>query len=86
MRLPVNVFDGGRWSTLFADTMHIWGCHSNHEYISLNALARALKVGEKTGKGEDFSQLFWTERPRALAYLRDDLDLTRRVAVRLGVR
>lgn len=86
VEVPRSVFDGRYWSTLFVDLVYLWGCGSNHTYISLNTFARALKIGEKTGKGEDFHRLFWTDRHSAIAYLRNDLDLTRRGAVRLGVR
>ena len=46
--------------------------------------AKHLGVGEKSGDGKDFARLWATDRAAAEGYLRNDLELTARVAVGLG--
>ena len=52
---------------------------------SLDTIAKHLGVGQKNGHGEDFARLWQTDREKALAYLRNDLELTGRIAEALGV-
>lgn len=74
----------GRWSNQFVDTMDRWGC-GTRDYFKLDDLARALGMDGKPADctGADFARLFdegGESRERALAYLRNDLEMTRRVA------
>jgi 3'-5' exonuclease len=72
------------------DTMKVWACGAYGEWISLDRLGKALGVGQKTEgiTGADFARL-WNgtpeEKEQAKAYLLDDLELTWKIANRLGV-
>lgn len=76
--------------TIVKDTMKVWSCGAYGEWISLDNLSRALGLGAKTEgvSGADFARL-WNGTPeeheQAKAYLINDLDLTWKVANRLGV-
>lgn len=99
VEVPDDVMDHtGRYpSKWFIDTANVWRCGSRSaEYIKLDQLAKALGVGgkvvdETTGEamsGKDFARLYFgtsEERGRALDYLAGDVDVTRRVASRLGI-
>lgn len=78
----------GRWlPSQCRDVLDAWrvGGGASAERISLDALARFLGVGAKTGSGADFASLWAMDPAAALAYLVQDLRLTRAVARRLGV-
>ena len=64
------------------DLMESWRLWTD-ERISLNNLAKLLGVGEKAGNGSDFARLYETDRPAALDYLRQDLNLTQAIAKRM---
>lgn len=90
--LGVDVFPGifqGRYfnERLFSDTMRLWGCGNNRDFVSLDTLARAFGVGGKPEgiDGGMFADLLKTDREAAKAYLRNDLDMTAMVAERMGV-
>jgi 3'-5' exonuclease len=76
--------------TVVKDTMKTWGCGVYGETISLDRLARALGMDGKTNgiTGADFARL-WNgekeEHEQARAYLLNDLDLTWKIASRLGI-
>ena len=76
---------GGRyWSNQFVDTMARWNCGSRN-YIKLDEIDRALGGPGKPDDctGADFARLFdngGEDRIKALQYLRNDLEMTRRVA------
>jgi len=83
LRVPGEVFDGHRISSRFVDTLKLWGCGVHGARVSLRDLARALKVGDKTGSGADFAALYVSDRHAALAYLENDCRLTAKVLARL---
>jgi hypothetical protein len=58
------------------DLMQVW---------QLGTLARWLGVGAKSGDGAAFAELLKTDREAALDYLRNDVELTERCAVALGI-
>lgn len=74
-----NVMEGRYLSKRFIDTMELWAC-GTRDMISLDTLARALGVGQKTGSGKDFSKLYLNPdtRQQALDYLSKDLELTKK--------
>lgn len=76
---------GKKWSDRIVDLMLWFGCGAYKEYVSLNAVARFFKVGEKVGSGVNFSSVYESDRPKAIAYLKNDLDLTLAIAQRMGV-
>ncbi len=84
--IPKNITGyGGRWCETFVDLMVLWRCGSYKDYISLDALARFLGVGEKTGSGERFYKLWETDRKAAVDYLVNDVRITAGCAKKMGV-
>lgn len=82
------VLDKGKWwSDTLVCTMTRWQCANfRSAFVSLDSLARVLGVGAKNGDGAMFSKIWAEDRAAAINYLRNDLDITYRVAHRLGVR
>lgn len=66
------------------DTMLEWRLSNREERISLDMLAWHLGVGRKNGSGKDFAALYASDRPKALEYLRNDLELTKRCFERMN--
>jgi len=88
--VPHSVLDNGKWidSTTFGDTMSLWAA-GGRDFISLDLLARSFGVGCKPDgvNGADFSPLFHgtpQEREQAIEYLKNDLAITAKVAVKMG--
>lgn len=76
---------GKKWSDRIVDLMLWFGCGAYKEYVSLDAVARFFKVGEKVGSGVNFSSIWESDRPKAIDYLKNDIELTRSIAQRMGV-
>lgn len=76
-----------RWHPCFVDLMRIWQCGNNHEYISLDRLAKLMGVGGKPDgvTGADFARLWEEDRKQAEEYLLNDLEMTHQIALRMGV-
>jgi hypothetical protein len=53
--------------------------------ISLNAFAKFLKVGGKNGDGGNFAKTLKSDPTASRSYLLNDLDMTWKVAARMGV-
>ena len=83
--IPVGVRRGRYWGDQIIDLRDVWQMGDRQAPGSLDTIARHLGVGAKTGSGADFSALWETYRTAALAYLRNDLELTKLIAERLGV-
>lgn len=88
--VPESVLDRGRWlSNHFIDLMGLWAA-GGRDTASLDTLARFFRVGGKPEgvDGSHFATL-WAgnqeSRQAALAYLANDLDMTWRLAERMGV-
>lgn len=82
--VPAAIRDGRYWSRQFIDLMDRWSC-GTRDFIPLDTISRALGgPGKPEGcTGADFARLFdagGQEREAALAYLCNDLAMTRRVA------
>lgn len=87
--VPRSLRNGRNWSPSFIDLMDQWGC-GTREFIALDAIDRALGGPGKPADitGADFARLFdegGESREKALAYLRNDLEMTRRVAEAMQV-
>lgn len=83
--IPDGLFDRGRYLIdLFVDLGQVWACGTG-DWVSLDSLAKAFGVGSKNGDGAEFAKLYREDRPAAIAYLKNDLDLTAAVAGRMGV-
>ncbi len=85
--VPFDVFDRGRWHPIFIDLAEVWRLRVPGEYISLDTLAKAFRIGSKPDgiSGADFHKLWHEDHEAAEAYLKNDLAMTRALAVRLGV-
>ena len=66
------------------DLRDAWQLGDRQARGSLDVIAKHLGVGTKNGNGADFAKLWQTDRKQALAYLKNDLELTARVAEALG--
>lgn len=80
-----QVFDGRYLVRRFVDLMKIWACGKFGERISLDRLGKFLGTGEKSGSGADFAKLWETDKPAAIAYLNNDIELILACAKRMGV-
>lgn len=87
LRVPVPVeLISGRWlPSQCLDVLDTWRCGNREDSVSLDRLAQFLGVGRKTGSGADFASQWTIDPSGALAYLANDLRLTRRCAEALGL-
>lgn len=69
----------------FIDLMNLWSRFDSNVSSSLDSVAKFLGLGAKTGSGKDFSELWEKDREAAMAYLRNDIELTASIAQRMGV-
>lgn len=85
--IPQTVRNGRYFDHIFTDLCDVWLCGQRfgETPANLNAIARALGVGQKNGNGADFARLLAEQPEEAIAYLRQDLELTAACAVRMGV-
>ena len=83
--VPLGVLHKGRLDERFIDTMEVWAAGEWGAKISLNNLAKALGVGEKSGSGADFGTLWASDKSAAIEYCKHDLELTRKCAERMGL-
>ena len=82
--VPPNVWDG-RWTDKnIIDLSDWWRKPRGQGIYSLAQVCRMLGLGEKAGDGKDFANLWATDREQAVAYLKQDLELTRKLAQRMG--
>lgn len=70
---------------LHIDLMEIWQLGDRQNFISLDAIARYLGIGRKTGEGEFFYKVLKAFPEEAIAYLENDVRLTFELAKRLNV-
>lgn len=89
VHVPSIRVQGRYWSPRFVDLMQEFSAGVWKDNVSLDVAARFLGVGRKCGNGADFARL-WNgtqeERQQAIDYLRNDLNLTAKVAERIGVK
>lgn len=86
-KMPVQpwVFDGRYFHHRFRDVLRYWIAGNRLEMISLDKLARFFGLGGKSFSGKDFANLYATNKPEAIAYLKADLKLTSDIALRIGI-
>lgn len=78
----------GRWSWAeqFVDAMQVFTMqHSRAEGFGLDAVAKTLGVGQKSGKGEDFAELLKSDPAKAKEYAVNDVKLLRAIVERMGI-
>ena len=83
VRVP-RIRRGRYWADEMVDLRDAWQLGDRQARGSLDAIAKHLAVGAKNGSGADFAKLWQSDRALAVAYLRNDLELTAKVADVLG--
>ena len=83
--VPFGLRRGRYWCDQLVDLRDAWQLGDRQAKGSLDAIARHLGVGAKNGDGKAFAELWRTDRKSAEAYLRNDVELTAKVAAALGV-
>jgi len=82
--VPFGVRRGRYWGDEMVDVRDAWQLGDRQARGSLDAIAKHLGIGGKTGNGADFAKLWQTDRAKAVEYLRNDLELTAKLADVLG--
>jgi len=82
--IPLGLRRGRYWSDQVIDLRDCWQLGDRQARGSLDAVAKHLGVGAKTGDGKAFAELWRSDRKQAEAYLRNDVELTAKVAEALG--
>jgi hypothetical protein len=82
--VPAGIQRGRYWSEQMVDLRDEWQLGDRQARGSLDSIAKHLGLGEKTGDGKAFAQLWQTDRVQALAYLRNDVELTAKMGEVLG--
>jgi uncharacterized protein YprB with RNaseH-like and TPR domain len=84
VQVPPGIRRGRYWADEMVDLRDCWQLGDRMAKGSLDAIARHFGVGTKNGNGADFAKAWLTDRARAMEYLRNDIQLTARVAEVLG--
>ena len=85
IEVPFGLRRGRYWSDQLVDLRDAWQLGDRQAKGSLDSIAKHLGVGAKNGEGKAFAELWQSDRPKAEAYLRNDIQLTAKVADALGV-
>ena len=83
--IPLGLRRGRYWSDQIIDLRDAWQLGDRQARGSLDSIARHLGVGAKNGDGKAFAELWQSDRKSAEAYLRNDIELTAKIADALGV-
>ena len=82
--VPFGIRRGRYWAEQMIDLRDAWQLGDRQARGSLDVVAKHLGVGAKNGSGADFAKLWQSDRAKAVEYLRNDVELTARVADALG--
>ncbi len=80
IEIPSGIRRGRYWAEQMVDLREEWQLGDRQARGSLDTIARYLGLGQKNGHGEDFVRLWKEDRKRAVEYLRNDVELTARIA------
>jgi len=83
--VPFGLRRGRYWGDQLIDLRDVWQLGDRQARGSLDSIARHLGVGAKNGDGKAFAELWKSDRKQAEAYLRNDIELTTKVAYALGI-
>jgi predicted PolB exonuclease-like 3'-5' exonuclease len=83
--VPFGLRRGRYWGDQILDLRDAWQLGDRQARGSLDSIAKHLGVGAKNGDGKAFAELWQSDRKQAEAYLRNDIELTAKVADVLGV-
>ena len=78
--VPFGIRRGRYWSDEMVDLRDGWQLGDRMAKGSLDVIAKHLGVGAKNGNGKAFAELWASDRAQAVAYLRNDVQLTAKVA------
>ena len=82
--VPFGIRRGRWWGDEMVDLRDEWQLGDRQARGSLDAIAKHLGIGAKNGHGADFAKLWQSDRAKAVEYLRNDLELTARLADVIG--
>lgn len=82
--VPFGIRRGRYWSEEMVDLRDGWQLGDRMARGSLDVIAKHLGVGAKNGDGKTFAEMWSRDRTQAVAYLRNDVQLTAKVAEVLG--
>jgi 3'-5' exonuclease len=85
VEVPFGIRRGRYWSDEMVDLRECWQLGDRQARGSLDSIAKHLGVGGKNGDGKVFAELWQTDREKAVSYLRNDLELTAKIANVLGI-
>ena len=85
VEVPFGIRRGRYWADEMVDLRDGWQLGDRQARGSLDSIAKHLGLGGKNGDGRAFADLWRTDRDRAVAYLRNDVELTARISGVLGV-
>jgi hypothetical protein len=85
VEVPFGIRRGRYWGDEMVDLRDCWQLGDRQARGSLDSISKHLGLGAKNGDGRAFAELWRADREKAVAYLRNDLELTARVAGVLGV-
>ena len=83
--IPGGIRRGRYWSDQVIDLRDTWQLGDRQAHGSLDRISKHLGVGAKNGDGKVFAELWRADRAAAEAYLKNDVELTAKVADVLGV-
>lgn len=83
--VPYGIRCGRYWGEESVDLREAWQLGDRQSRGSLDVIAKHLGVGAKNGNGADFAAFWQSDRAKAVEYLRNDLELTAKMAEVLGV-
>jgi len=83
--IPFGIRRGRYWGDQMIDLRDAWQLGDRQARGSLDSIAKHLGVGAKNGDGKAFAELWRSDRAKAEAYLRNDLELTAKIAYALGI-
>jgi len=83
--IPFGLRRGRYWGDQLIDLRDAWQLGDRQARGSLDSIAKHLGVGAKNGEGKAFAELWRSDRAKAEAYLRNDLELTAKIAHALGI-
>jgi 3'-5' exonuclease len=78
--VPLGARRGRYWADEFVDLRDAWQLGDRQARGSLDAIAKHLGIGAKNGDGKSFAELWQSDRAKAVEYLRNDLQLTAKMA------
>ena len=83
--VPLGIRRGRYWADEMVDLRDAWQLGDRQARGSLDAIAKHLGIGAKNGSGAEFAKLWQSDRAKAVEYLRNDLELTAKLAEVLGL-